>query len=62
MIFFGENFCFLKFKRCIFIFLKKNNSGEGCIVTDVDNKEYYDFLSAYSAVNQVILFIVSFFL
>jgi len=27
-------------------------SGEGVFVTDVDGKKYYDFLSAYSAVNQ----------
>ncbi len=26
--------------------------GKGCKVWDVDGKEYYDFLSAYSAVNQ----------
>ena len=26
--------------------------GRGCKVWDVDGKEYYDFLSAYSAVNQ----------
>ena len=26
--------------------------GEGCYVWDVDDKKYYDFLSAYSAVNQ----------
>lgn len=28
------------------------SKGEGCKVWDVDDKEYYDFLSAYSAVNQ----------
>jgi ornithine--oxo-acid transaminase len=28
------------------------SKGEGCKVWDVDGKEYYDFLSAYSAVNQ----------
>lgn len=27
--------------------------GKGCKVWDVDGKEYFDFLSAYSAVNQV---------
>ena len=27
-------------------------SGKGCYVKDVDGKEYFDFLSAYSAVNQ----------
>lgn len=27
-------------------------SGKGCYVWDVDGKKYYDFLSAYSAVNQ----------
>ena len=26
--------------------------GKGCFVTDVDGKQYFDFLSAYSAVNQ----------
>ena len=26
--------------------------GKGCKVWDVDGKEYFDFLSAYSAVNQ----------
>ena len=26
--------------------------GEGVLVWDVDGKQYYDFLSAYSAVNQ----------
>lgn len=29
--------------------------GEGVYVWDVDGKRYYDFLSAYSAVNQVIV-------
>ena len=28
------------------------NRGEGVYVWDVDGKRYYDFLSAYSAVNQ----------
>ncbi len=28
------------------------NKAEGCFVWDVDNKCYYDFLSAYSATNQ----------
>merc|ERR1712166_1188536 len=28
------------------------SSGKGCKVWDVDGKEYFDFLSAYSAVNQ----------
>jgi len=28
------------------------SKGQGCKVWDVDGKEYYDFLSAYSAVNQ----------
>lgn len=28
------------------------SKGEGCYVWDVDGKKYYDFLSAYSAVNQ----------
>lgn len=28
------------------------SKGKGCKVWDVDGKEYYDFLSAYSAVNQ----------
>ena len=28
------------------------SSGKGCYVTDVDGKQYFDFLSAYSAVNQ----------
>lgn len=28
------------------------SSGRGCFVTDVDGKQYFDFLSAYSAVNQ----------
>ena len=28
------------------------NKGKGVYVWDVDNKKYYDFLSAYSAVNQ----------
>lgn len=28
------------------------NKAEGCFVWDVDNKRYYDFLSAYSATNQ----------
>ena len=28
------------------------SKGEGCYVWDVDEKKYYDFLSAYSAVNQ----------
>ena len=28
------------------------NKGEGVYVWDVDEKKYYDFLSAYSAVNQ----------
>jgi ornithine--oxo-acid transaminase len=28
------------------------NKGKGCKVWDVEGKEYYDFLSAYSAVNQ----------
>ncbi|NOQ92503.1 MAG: aminotransferase class III-fold pyridoxal phosphate-dependent enzyme, partial [Flavobacteriaceae bacterium] len=28
------------------------NKGEGVFVWDVDGKKYYDFLSAYSAVNQ----------
>lgn len=28
------------------------HKGRGCKVWDVDGKEYYDFLSAYSAVNQ----------
>ncbi len=28
------------------------SSGKGCFVTDVDGKQYFDFLSAYSAVNQ----------
>lgn len=29
--------------------------GKGVHVWDVDGKQYYDFLSAYSAVNQVLL-------
>jgi ornithine--oxo-acid transaminase len=29
--------------------------GEGVYVWDVEGKKYYDFLSAYSAVNQVIV-------
>ena len=29
------------------------NRGEGVYVWDVEGKKYYDFLSAYSAVNQV---------
>ncbi|DBA94217.1 TPA: hypothetical protein ACH3X1_001844 [Trebouxia sp. C0004] len=28
------------------------NKAEGCFVWDIDNKRYYDFLSAYSATNQ----------
>merc|ERR1711967_19935 len=28
------------------------SKGQGCKVWDVDGKEYFDFLSAYSAVNQ----------
>ena len=28
------------------------NKGRGCKVWDVEGREYYDFLSAYSAVNQ----------
>ncbi len=28
------------------------NKGEGVYVWDVEGKKYYDFLSAYSAVNQ----------
>jgi len=28
------------------------SKGKGCYVWDVDGKKYFDFLSAYSAVNQ----------
>lgn len=28
------------------------DSAKGCIVRDPEGKQYYDFLSAYSAVNQ----------
>lgn len=41
---------FLRYFDNVVFFLKQ--TAEGCVVTDPEGKKYYDFLSAYSAVNQ----------